>query len=458
MTSEQRTQFVWAWMPGSTTPVAAGTVWQEGSTHRFRYGRSYLANPDAIALYGMPITDRPLDPPSGMALHGALRDALPDAWGQHVILARLTGRSGRDGDTGDLSPITYMRNSSSDRSGAIDFQDTFETYTPRYEPATLDDLSSAALALEEGRPLPASLDAALTHGTSVGGARPKATLTDRTGSWIAKFSSSSDRGNPAVRHEAMALRLAALAGVDTVEAQLTTAAGRDTLLVRRFDRTPKAGRLMVVSGLTMLELHEMAERYATYPGLLDVLKGASRHPERVGEELFTRVAANIALGNTDDHARNHAALWDGQQLTLAPAYDIDPCRTLGWDANQAMAYGRNGERSSSLSTLIQVSATYDLDRVEASSIVDRVVTTIEANWKDVADEVGLTQRQAESMYGSRILNASTTDGLPRPTHPGWSSDARIAAKTDDTPSRGRVWVPPHRRGGHPVNGYWRTTR
>jgi serine/threonine-protein kinase HipA len=393
-----------------------------------------------------------------MALHGALRDALPDAWGQHVILARLTGKSGRDGDTGDLSPITYMRNSSSDRSGAIDFQDTPDTYVPRYEPATLDDLSSAALALEEGRPLPAGLDAALTHGTSVGGARPKATLTDRTGSWIAKFSSSSDRGNPAVRYEAMALRLAALAGVDTVDAQLTTAAGRETLLVRRFDRTPEGGRLMVVSGLTMLQLDEMAGRYATYPGLLDVLKGASQRPERAGKELFNRVAANIALGNTDDHARNHAALWDGQQLTLAPAYDIDPCRTPGWNANQAMAYGRDGERASSLDALIRVSATYDLDRVEASSIVDRVVTTIEDNWKDAANEVGLTQRQAESIYGSRILNASTTDGLPRPTPTSWSSDARIAVETGETPSRGRVWVTPHRRDGHPVDGYWRTMR
>jgi serine/threonine-protein kinase HipA len=458
MTSEQIVQFVWAWLPGRTSPVACGTVWQEGSAHRFRYGRSYRENPDAIALFGMPLGDQPLDPPAGMTLHGALRDALPDAWGQHIILARLTGRSGQGGDTGDLTAITYMRNSSSDRFGAIDFQDTADAYVARYKPATLDDLAGAALALEQGRPLPSSLDAALTHGTSVGGARPKATLTDRTGSWIAKFSSSSDRGNPVVRHEALALRLATLAGVDTVEAHLTTAAGRDALLVRRFDRTVDGARLMAVSGLTLLQLDEMAGRYATYPDLLDVLRDAGQYPERVGEELFTRIAANIALGNTDDHARNHAALWDGQRLSLTPAYDIDPCRTPGWDANQAMVYGRNGERTSSLAGLINVSATYDLDRREASDIVDRVITAIEDNWDDAVDEVGLTKRQAESIYGSRILNESTTDDLPTVTRAGWAGDRPIMVETDPPPSGGPVWVHPHRRGGHPVAGHWRKTR
>lgn len=411
MSSDPTTQFVWAWLPGAQAPIVCARVWQEGTTHRFLYGRSYRENPHAIALYGMPLSDQPIDPPPAMTLHGALRDALPDAWGQHVILARLTGSSGARGDTGDLSPLTYMRNSSSDRFGAIDFQDAADTYAARYLPATLHDLADAALALEEGRPLTPLLDAALTHGTSVGGARPKATLIDEEGGWIVKFSSASDRGNPVIRHEALALTLAQLAGVDTVDARLTTAAGRDALLVRRFDRGDAGTRLMAVSGLTVLQLDEMVERYATYPGLLDVLRDMGDHPERLGEELFTRIATNIALGNTDDHARNHAALWDGQRLTLAPAFDIDPCRTPGWDANQAMAYGRNGERASNLAGLIDVSATYDLARAEASTIVDRIITAIRDHWADAVDQAGLTREQAAALYGSRILNESTTAGL-----------------------------------------------
>jgi len=411
MTSDPNHQYVWVWLPDAATPVVCGRVWREGTIHRFLYGRSYLERAGALPLFGLPLSDGPLDPPPGMSLHGALRDALPDAWGQHVILSRLTGRSGLDGDPADLTPITYMRHSSSDRFGAIDFQDAPDAYRARLEPVTLDDLAAAARALEEGRPIQAELDAALAHGTTVGGARPKATLVDETGGLIAKFSSSSDGGVPAVRHEYLALQLARLCGVDTVDAALTTAAGRDALLVRRFDRSQEGGRTLAVSGLTMLQLDEMVGRYATYPDLLDVLRRHAPDPDRVGEQLFVRIAANIALGNTDDHARNHAALWDGNHLTLAPAYDIDPCRTPGWDANQAMAYGRHGERVANLAELVKTHPIYDLDRSTAASIIDRVVTTISESWDAVVDQAGLTRTQADTLRGSRILHPATTHNL-----------------------------------------------
>ena len=410
MTSDQ---FVWAWLPGQAAPVVCGRVWAEGSAHLFRYGRSYRERTDAISLFGMPLTYEPISPPTGMRLHGSLRDALPDAWGQHVILSRLTGVSGVDGDTGDLPDLTYMRESASDRFGAIDFQDSPTDYVPRQAPATLDDLADAALALEEGRPLPPSLEAALAHGTSIGGARPKATMTEDDGvGWVAKFSSSSDIG-PRVRHEALALELARRCGVSTVESRLTTAAGRDALLVRRFDRGLAGVRHLAVSALTMLDLDELAGRYATYPDLLDVLRRHSSEPAGVGAELFRRIAVNIALGNTDDHARNHAALWDGHHLTLTPAYDIDPCRTPGWDANQAMAYGRDGERSSSLERLVRAAASYDLPKAEASAIVDEIVETITDDWRDALDVARLTHQQGKQLMGTRILHPAIRDGRLR---------------------------------------------
>ncbi|HUW14155.1 MAG TPA: hypothetical protein VM537_30815, partial [Anaerolineae bacterium] len=147
----------------------------------------------------------------------------------------------------------------------------------------------------------------------------------------------------------------------------------------------------------------------------------------------------------------HAALWNGHHLTLAPAYDIDPCRTPGWDANQAMAYGRDGERSSSLASLINVSATYDLDRPGAADIVDRVITSIHDNWDQAVDHAGLTQRQAESLYGSRILNESTTHGLRSVTPSGW--DASVVVNTDPSLPTGPVRVQPHQRNGRPVQGH-----
>ena len=160
--------------------------------------------------------------PNGLTLHGTLRDALPDAWGQHVILQRLTGRSGTSGDPAELSMMTCMRESSSDRFGALDFQESPTVYVDRSDSASLADLDEATERLQRGDPLPRALEAAFAHGTSIGGARPKATLTEGNLHWIAKFSSTTDR-RPAMRHEALALFLARRMGIDTVDFKLTEA-------------------------------------------------------------------------------------------------------------------------------------------------------------------------------------------------------------------------------------------
>lgn len=408
MTSEQ---YVWAWLPGTSTPIVCGLVREEAAgTYSFNYGASYLNHPDAIALFGMPLTQGLLPLPDGLIIHGALRDALPDAWGQRVILNKLSGLSGRAADTGDLSLMTYMRESGSDRFGGLDFQDSATEYVDRNYSATLEDLATAADALEEGLALPPALDAALAHGTSIGGARPKVTLNDGDQHWIAKLSSSSDR-RPVVRHEALALELARCIGIDVVDSRLTSVLGRDVLLVRRFDRGPNGLRSMAVSALTMVGLDEMTGRYATYPDLLDALRTHGSEPEHVGRELFHRIAANIALGNTDDHARNHAALWDGMTLTLSPAYDIDPCRPHGWDANQAMAYGRRGERVANLRELAVAAPVYGLTRAAGQEIARGLVDAIHENWNEACDAARLTAAESERVMGRTVLNPSVIDGL-----------------------------------------------
>ncbi len=197
--------------------------------------------------------------------------------------------------------------------------------------------------------------------------------------------------------------------------QLSEAAGRDALLVKRFDREHGGARRMAVSALTVLGVSEYAARYSSYPELLDRLRDLSEHPDGVGPTLFRRIAANIALGNTDDHAHNHAAFWDGSYLTLTPAYDIDPCRTPGWDANQAMAYGRRGERASNLQQLIQQASVYDLSKSEARDVVDQVVGAVSEHWESARDAARLSRHQAEQMRGTQILNEGALDGLPATT-------------------------------------------
>jgi serine/threonine-protein kinase HipA len=335
-----------------------------------------------------------------MPVASVLRDAGPDSWGQRVILERVHGSHGAD--PGDLDQITYFLESGSNRVGGLDFQASPDSYVLRGTTATLDELHEASDALQEGRPLNDELSAALVRGTSIGGARPKALIDTNGTGYIAKFSSTSD-SYPVVNAEAAAFDLARRVGIDAPQSFLTQSLGKDVLLIERFDRGPGRTRRIVVSGLTMLELDEMQARYATYPDLLDTLRRDGSDPH-VGRKLFERIVFNIAVGNNDDHARNHAAFWDGQALTLTPAYDLCPQVRSGETSAQAMAFGRDGRRDSSFAACLDACAVYGLTRIEARDIIDYQITVIERDWAEVADSVRMTRAQRNSLWHRQILN------------------------------------------------------
>lgn len=183
--------YVWTWLPGTTEPIPAGVLAPREGALRFGYGRGYLARPNAIALgRDLPLSPGWVDPLELMP--SSLRDAAPDAWGMRVILARVTG--GRRNDLDMLDQSRYLLESGSNRPGAVDFQASASAYAAREDTAPLDQLHRGAQAVDDGRIVPHSLDAALLAGTSIGGARPKALLRDDAGEWIAKFSSRAVTG------------------------------------------------------------------------------------------------------------------------------------------------------------------------------------------------------------------------------------------------------------------------
>ncbi|WP_211286346.1 HipA N-terminal domain-containing protein [Rathayibacter tritici] len=197
MTSDR--VYVWTWLPGAQTPVVAGALEQRGDRFPFVYASSYRARPDAISLYTpeLPLRDGTIEPRDGLVLAGALRDGSPDGWGRTVIDERWGA-----GDRG-LTELQYLIASGSSRFGALDFQESPTNYVPREDRSSLDELHEAADRLEAGLALSPALDAALLRGTSIGGARPKATLVDDAGvEHIAKFCSSSDRTFQVVNAEA----------------------------------------------------------------------------------------------------------------------------------------------------------------------------------------------------------------------------------------------------------------
>ncbi len=412
-TTTSKRVYVWAWLPGATTPVPAGVLErrQGSSDLSFRYGDQYRQRPDALALYNLPFDGPTWHPAShNLGMPAAIRDASPDSWGRRVILQQLDPASA---DTIDLDEATYLLQSGSNRLGAIDFQASAREYVPRVEAATLDDLLDAAELVQRGATLPAHLQRALLYGTAVGGARPKASVTDQGRQFIAKFSTSADTYD-VVGAEAASIYLARELGIPATDAQGVRSMGRKVLLLERFDRGADGNRRSVVSGLTMLDLPEQWVPTGSYPDLLDTLMLKSASSTGLGESIFRRAAFNIAIGNTDDHLRNHAAFWDGAHLELTPAYDLSPMLRSGEEASQALALNRNGDRTSSLETLVSAAADYRLDRATARAIAEEVTGTIATHFADAAEFAELTESERTLMWGRMFLNPGSVRGFAGP--------------------------------------------
>ena len=271
--------------------------------------------------------------------------------------------------------------------------------------ASLAELIESAERVENGVPLTPELDQALFHGSSIGGARPKACIGDEDNKYIAKFSLATDLYS-VVKAEFVAMRLARLAGLDAAPVSLTQASKRDVLLVERFDRrhTDEGWlRKNVVSALTLLGLDEMMARYASYEDLAEIIRHRFSDPTRTGRELFARLVFNVLSGNTDDHARNHAAFCDGGSLTLTPAYDICPQARAGNEASQAMLISGDN-RMSRISSCLDAAHHFLLSPSEAQAIVADQITAIGSNCLAVCEEAELNETDGLMLTTRQFLN------------------------------------------------------
>ncbi|GFO81335.1 MAG: phosphatidylinositol kinase [Methyloceanibacter sp.] len=408
--------YVWFWLPGAAKPVVAGRLARDGERLIFNYGQSYLQRSDAVPLYApeLPLRSGAILPGPGLDIAGCLRDGAPDAWGRRVILNRLTGAKGAEADLDTLDELTYLLESGSDRIGALDFQRSPTSYAARTTPtATLAELLAAADKVEKGLPLSPGLDQALFHGSSIGGARPKALILDGDRKLIAKFSSSTDT-HDVVKAEYVAMRLALNAGLNTATVRLERAADKDVLLIERFDRvkTPDGWqRKAMVSALTLFELDEMMARYASYQDLAEIIRHRFTAPKATLRELYGRLVFNVLCGNTDDHARNQAAFWDGSHLTLTPAYDICPQNRAGNEASQAMLIVGD-KRTSTIANCLEAAPHFQLAEQEAVDLIVAQIAAIRAAWPRVCQEAALSPVERRLLAGRAFFNPFIFEDLP----------------------------------------------
>lgn len=410
--------FVWIWLPRETRPVVAGRLTKAGDQLLFNYGRSYLDRHNAIPIYEpeLPLKPGVLPLLNGLHMPNCIRDAAPDAWGRRVIINRKLGAEGRDADPASFDELTYLLESGSDRIGALDFQLSATDYVGREAAGTasLRELQSSAAKIEKGIPLSPALDAALLHGSSIGGARPKAMIEAEGKKYIAKFSSQTDLYS-VVKAEYVAMRLAAEAGIDAAAVRLQKAAGKDVVLIERFDRRKVEGgwqRRSIVSTLTLLGLDEMMARYASYEDLASIIRHRFAAPKDTLKELFSRLLFNILCGNTDDHARNHSAFWNGADLTLTPAYDICPQARSGGEATQAMLITAD-QRMSRIDVCLRAAPQFLLTEQDAVAIAAHQIKTIQQQWMPVCKDARLSEVDRKLLWRRQFLNPYAFEGAPR---------------------------------------------
>lgn len=305
-----------------------------------------------------------------------------------------------------ISVLDLLLLSSSDRIGALHFQSSPEDYMPQYENnANLDQLLEAAKLVELGKPLSPALAAALMHGTSVGGARPKTLIDENNKKHIAKFSSSTDIF-PIVQAEFAAMHLASELSLKVASVRLVTTAGKKVLLIERFDREKNRGewhRKFLVSALTLLNLGDSEGRYASYLDLADLMRKYCKNPINDLHELFRRMVFNILIGNTDDHAKNHSFFWDGEYYQLTPAYDICPYLRVGQQATQAMTVGTMGTFSL-LANALTAAPWFELSKEEADHEIKRLTEGVNSHWQAACDKAELTKHQHGQLTKTAVLN------------------------------------------------------
>lgn len=339
---------------------------------------------------------------------GIFLDSSPDRWGRTLMDRREAAIArNEDRQPKNLFETDYLLGVyDGHRMGAIRFKDAIEgpflnnsttLATPPW--TSIRELEHASLKLEEGIADDTEnlkwLNLLLTPGSSLGGARPKASIHDEKGElWIAKFPSLQDDRDIG-GWEKVAGDLANLAGIDVAKSDTGKFySKRHTFLTKRFDRTPHGERIHFASAMTLLG-HVDGTNHSTgvsYLDLAEFIMQHGAHPDSDLQELWRRIVFYISISNTDDHLRNHGFLLTEKGWTLSPAYDINPVPTgTGLSLNISTK-----DNALSLDLALEVAPYFRVADNNAKEIV-RTVRSAVSQWESIAEKIGVPKSERNVM-------------------------------------------------------------
>ncbi|MCB9534492.1 MAG: type II toxin-antitoxin system HipA family toxin [Myxococcales bacterium] len=381
--------------------MPAGTLWcrtvRGRESFSFEYSAEWLAHPASFSLDPnyLPLVRGPLHAGSAGGIFPGLTDSAPDRWGQ-ALMRRAARRQGR---SRPLFSADYLLGVHDDtRLGAVRFREPSGPYLSSHgEPVPplvrLGELLRAADGVQRDDEDREALQLLLTPGSSLGGARPKASVLDQHDKLsIAKFPALTDDW-PVIRWEHVALDLAHRAGLTVPARTMIELAGRHVLLLRRFDRAPDGTRVPFLSALAMLGADDGESH--SYLELADALRQHGEDVEHGLRELWDRMAFNVLISNTDDHLRNHGFLRGRRGWYPSPAFDLNPVPTDVRPRVHALALTEDDDRSS-LENVLAMAPYFGLSDAEARRRAVRIGEAT-ATWREVAARAGLTPREIDRM-------------------------------------------------------------
>lgn len=410
MAMNQKTIFVYDDF-STDQPILMGSLYvnviKGGETYSFEYDKDWLKKTGlALTLDPeiMPYSGRQY--PTGKNIFGLFADASPDRWGRVLmnkrerILAEKEGRKPSKLYDSDYLLGVYDET----RMGGIRFKanlegpflsDDKETAAPPW--ATLRTLEEASRNFENDETglTERWLNQLIKPGSSLGGARPKATVVDTKDQlWIAKFPSKNDE-NDTGAWEMVAHDLAALCGLNVPEAKLEKFSPLgSTFLIKRFDRLGSK-RVHFASAMTLLGKTDGASAAdgSSYLDIAAFIKSYGAQPKMDLIELWRRIVFNMAVTNTDDHLRNHAFVLTDNGWILSPVYDVNPVPY----GDELSLNVDEEDNSISIDLAVQTAVRFGISKSDAEAEAEDILKIVRDNWEKTAAEYGLTRRQVEEM-------------------------------------------------------------
>ena len=349
--------------------------------------------------------------PNNKENFGVFLDSMPDTWGRTLMKRRAAQLAKeKDQKAPTLYEIDYLLGVYDEsRMGALRFKtdpkgpflDNSESNpTPPW--SSVRELQQASKNFEndaDNVEVRKWLAVLMAPGSSLGGARPKANILDEHGNlWIAKFPSKNDTIDKGA-WEFLAYRLAVNCGIEMASSRIEKIAGNyHTFFTQRFDRV-EGERIHFSSAMTMTGNNEdtIRESPATYLDMAEFIQTNGVNIDKSLHQLWRRIVFNIAVSNTDDHLRNHGFILTSKGWVLSPAYDINP--SIDKDG---LALNIDMENNSlDLELAKSVGEYFRLDDKQMDSIIEEVLHSV-AQWKKVADEIGISRAQQELMAAAFI--------------------------------------------------------